>query len=136
MLKRRHFLKLLATTLGAGLAGSVSPALQAVVVRPRLSGKHSYAKFAVLLGDTFTLSDKEKHINNLIKLQLMEVTTVALNPENDQFYLVFEVLGSDFKPNGTYLIRHARAGATQLFLQPITSDLSGNFCRADFNLLI
>jgi hypothetical protein len=67
---------------------------------------------------------------------LAETVPVSLTLDNDQFYLVFQVFAPRLRPNGVFHIHHATAGSTQLLLQPMGKGRDGNFCRADFNLLL
>lgn len=136
---RRSFLRLFLGGIAAGYAGSGFGAgrlLQSKVPRRRLNGKMSYQIFAALVGETFTLTQAKGERQYRARAQLLEVNTVFLSAENDQFYLVFELDDNQTPPNGVYRLRHATAGSTRLFLQPMGNDMPGNCCRAEFNLLL
>lgn len=135
---RRTFLKYtlvsLVTCLSA-TAGRTGVAVATVFSSTRLNGPLSYATFAALVGQPFKLVVASKQGKYAIRMQLDEIVSVALTPGNDQFYLVFRVLSATIRPNGVYQISHTTAGSTKLFLQPMRDGDTGNFCRADFNLL-
>ena len=133
---RRTLLKYTLASLVTCLsAGSGLTGVAAVFSSPSLNGPLSYATFAALIGQPFKLVVASKQGKYAIRMQLEEIVSVALAPGNDQFYLVFQVLSASVRPNGVYQIRHATAGSTKLFLQPIGDSVIGNYCRADFNLL-
>ena len=130
----KYTLASVVTCLSAA-AGRTGVAVAAAFSSPSLNGPLSYATFAALIGQPFKLVVASKQGKFAIRMQLEEIVSVALAPGNDQFYLVFHVLSESVRPDGVYQIRHARAGSTKLFLQPMGDSVGGNYCRADFNLL-
>jgi hypothetical protein len=138
-LPRRTFLKYVLAALAGGIAaGAGNLGFAALPGRPghRLDGRLSYQTFAGLVGQPFTLVAVQSGRKIAARILLTEIVPVALAPENDQFYLVFQVFASRLRPNGVYRIRHATAGSTKLLLQPLGNIREGNYCRADFNLLL
>ena len=138
-LPRRTFLKYVLSSWIVGFStseGNLSYAAIASGIGPKLNGALSYQLFAALVGQTFKLAIVDTNQNYTVRMLLTEIVAVSLTPENDQFYLVFQVLNSKVQPNGVYRIRHATAGSTKLLLQPMGNGMAGNFCRADFNLLL
>lgn len=136
---RRTFLRMLAGTIAAGYAGRGAYASQDLLSPSTgisLNGPLSYEIFAALLGESFMLSKLTGKNRRITRLKLVEANPVFLSPENDQFHLVFQAFKTDVTINGTYRIRHPSAGEMQIFLQPMGSDMPGNYCRADFNLLV
>jgi len=104
--------------------------------RRSLNGKLNYQVFAALVGQSFTVTQPKSPEKYRARMQLVEAETVFLSAENDQFYLIFELDGDQVQPNGVCRIHHATAGSTQLYLQSTGNDLPGNYCRAEFNLLL
>jgi hypothetical protein len=138
-INRRTFLRLLVGAVAAGYAGTGMSAAQSLMpwtAGVSLNGPLNYELFAALVGDTFTLSMLDPKNKYSAQLQLVEANPVFLSSENDQFYLVFQVDDSNTALNGTYRIKHATAGKMQIFLLPMGDDMGGNYCRADFNLLL
>lgn len=138
-LSRRTFLRYALAALAGGIATSTSNLGFAALSNSRgsrLDGKLTYQLFADLVGQPFTLAAVESGRNVAVKMFLTEIVPVSLTQDNDQFYLIFQIVASALHPNGVYRIRHATAGSTRLLLQPISNDGVGNFCRADFNLLL
>lgn len=138
-LPRRTFLKYVLSSWIGGFstsAGNLSYAAISSGIGPNLNGALSYQIFAALVGQSFKLALVDTNQNYSVRMQLTEIVPVSLTPENDQFYVVFQVLNSKVQPNGVYRIRHATAGSTKLLLQPMGNGMDGNYCRADFNLLL
>lgn len=134
-LSRRAFVQLLAGAAATALplrALNAAPWLQLGNASLSLEGQLSYDVFTALMGDTFALSSVEAPGISSVPLRLVDVQSAFLSAENEQFQLVFEAYDAAFKADGLYHIQHATAGATQLFLQP----MSGNLCQAHFNLLV
>jgi hypothetical protein len=134
---RRTFLRMLTGVVAAGFAGGGMSATKALLSRPsgiRIDGALSYNTFASLVGQDFTLTMLDRSIKYRMRMQLVEVNSVFLSPNNDQFYVIFKVFDTK-RPNGVYPIQHATAGSAKLFLQPMGKKMSGNYCRAEFNLL-
>ena len=137
-LSRRTFLRMLTGVAAVSFAGGGMSATKILLSRPsgiRLDGTLSYNTFVSLVGQNFSLLVMANKTKRCVRLQLVEVNPVALTPYNDQFNLVFKVFDTKARPNGVYRIQHAKAGSTQLFLQPMDNDITGNYCRAEFNLL-
>jgi hypothetical protein len=138
-LSRRDFLKysLVPLVAGISLAGNkIGVAAISALNSQSLKGPLGYHTFAALLGQPFKLIVVEPERKYAVRVRLDEVISVSLTPGNDQFYLVFKVFSNTTQPNGTYQIRHATAGSTRLFLQSLGDSVTGNYCRADFNLLL
>jgi len=137
-LPRRTILKMLATTIAACFTGVGISATQNLLTPPSETGfgrQFSYSTFSSLMGETFTLVIVEPQRKYRVRMQLVEINSVFLSPENDQFNLVFKLANSRTKPNGVYRILHATKGSANLFLQPMGNELAGNYCIANFNLL-
>ncbi|MBK8816390.1 MAG: hypothetical protein IPN42_13215 [Methylococcaceae bacterium] len=137
-LPRRTVLKMLATAIAAGFAGVGISATQNVLVAATGAGfgkRFSYSTFASMMGETFTLVMVEPQRKYRVRMQLVEINSVFLSPENDQFNLVFKLANSITKPDGVYRVLHATRGSANLFLQPMGNELDGNYCIANFNLL-
>lgn len=135
---RRTLLKFMATIAAAGFAGGGMSATQKLIATPSRNsfrGKLSYSLFSGLMGQTFSLVMVEPHKKYRVLMQLVEINSVFLSPNNDQFNIVFRLSNETARPNGVYTISHATAGNTQLFLQPLSHGFAGNFCIANFNLL-
>jgi hypothetical protein len=128
--------------LGGIAAGYASTGVGAVrfwksaVPSRSLDGKLSYGVFVALVGENFIITQPESHTEYRAHAQLVEANTVFLSSENDQFYLIFRLDGDQVPPNGSYRIQHVTAGKVQLFLQPMGNESLGNYCRAEFNLLL
>ena len=138
-LPRRAFLRRLAGVVAAGFAGGGMSATQALLSQTsgiRIDGALSYGTFVALVGQNFTLNVLDKKVKTRLRLQLVEVNSVRLSPNNDQFYLLFKLYDPKARPNGVYRIQHVTAGSTNLLLQSTDSLKLGNCCRADFNLLV
>lgn len=138
-LPRRTFLRMLAGAVAVGFTGASMSATKALLSQKagvRLDGPLSYNLFSSLVGQNFTLVVRDKKSNYRVRLQLLEVNSVFLSPDNDQFYLVFKVFDTKSRPGGVYHVQHATAGSTRLFLQPMDHLKLGRCCRADFNLLV
>jgi len=136
---RRAFLRMLAGVVAAGFTGGGMSATKTLLSQRagvRIDGALSYSMFASLVGENFTLTMSDRKNKYRVLLQLVAINSVFLSPENDQFYLVFQMVDSKARPNGVYRIQHATAGSTKLFLQPMGGDIPGNYCRANFNLLL
>jgi len=142
---RRAFLRLLMGVAAGSVVGramSASPVLlpmaQETAIGSNLKGPLSSQLFAGLIGQRFTLANLRNPQNRYrASLQdVVELNTAYISPETDQFYLVFQIDGNHALPDGMYRVQHAAAGKMQLFLQAMPSDMSGSYCRADFNLLL
>lgn len=142
---RRAFLRMLMGAVAVGAVGRAMSASQILLpmspettIGPSLKGTLSNRLFSGLIGQAFTLvnlrNPKSKYRAHL--QEVVELNTVYISPETDQFYLVFQIDDSRILSSGTYRVQHATAGRTQLFLQAVNSDTSGSYCRADFNLLL
>ena len=138
-LPRRTILKMLAATIAASFTGVGLSATQTFLTSPLVGsgfGRNlSYSTFSSLMGETFTLIMVEPQRKYRVRMQLVEVNSVFLSSENDQFNLVFKLANSGTKPNGAYRILHVTEGSANLFLQPMGNELVGNYCIANFNLL-
>jgi hypothetical protein len=138
-IRRRSFLRMI---LGGIVAGYASGGIGAIRLRkptmPRrsLNGKLSYGVFAALVGENFTITHPELQTEYRARAQLVEAKIIFLSSENDQFYLVFRVDEGQVPPNGICRIHHTTAGKASLFLQSMGTDFPGNYCRAEFNLLL
>ncbi len=135
---RRTLLKMLFTAVAAGFSAGGMSATQKLIIAPSRNsfrGKLSYALFSGLMGQNFTMVMIEPHKKYRVLMQLVEINSVYLSPENDQFNIVFRLANETARPNGVYTVAHATAGNTQLFLQPMSNGPAGNFCIANFNLL-
>jgi hypothetical protein len=88
-----------------------------------------------LMGETFALVMVEPKRKYRVRMQLVEVNSVYLSPDNDQFNVVFKLANNRIRPNGVYRIVHAVKGSIHLFIQPMGKNLAGNYCIANFNLL-
>ncbi|KJV06150.1 hypothetical protein VZ94_13190 [Methylocucumis oryzae] len=124
-----------------GYAGQSTASAQAFLLpaRPNLSlnGVLNSEIFQALLGETFTLVSLAEPVNEY-KAQLKTVTeanSIYMCPKINQFSLVFQMDGKPMLTSGNYVVQHATAGTTQLYLQT-TNDKNSSSCRADFNLLI
>lgn len=142
---RRAFLRMLMGAVAAGAVGRAMSASQILLstasetaIGPSLKDTLSNQLFAGLIGQTFTLVNlrKPKSKYRAYLQEVVELNTVYSSPETDQFYLAFQIDGNRTLLAGTYRVQHATAGKTQLFLQAMSSDVPGSYCRADFNLLL
>lgn len=135
----RTFLRMLADGDIAGYAGTGTYATQ--VLFPEMStvslnGPLSYEIFAALLNDIFYLYRLDPKSRYRAQIKLVEANSLFLSSENDQFNLIFATGKNPIALNETYRLQHASAGDTTIFLQPALGNRPGNFCRADFNLLL
>ena len=130
MLDRRRFAYTLMSLIAFG-SGRWTAATAATSADVSLDGPLSRDVFLALVKEPFSLLLDNREAG----LFLLKVDDDGLNPDSDQFTVVF--LGSRelVLLDGVYRISHITAGTTDVFLQPAGHDDRYNYYKASFNLL-
>ena len=134
MLKRRQFLSGL---ISLGILGS-SEWAEASAAEPRgmsgkvsLQGKLSKDVFLALVLERFSVLIA----NQSVTIVLIEVDDDDVDPQTEQFTVLFRGARDLDLGEGAYTITHRTAGTTRLFLQPAGHDGHHSYHKALFNLL-